>query len=135
MTVEKAVSTIVKPFDTYRIRYGTTNPNGYDLTRIEFYYGATRVGRILSGKAIGPGSYVSLKDGEIYLYFDSGKASPSWRCISCRTTSIRTGNRDARAGSPIVVDADIHPEADCHQWPWREQAMRPMPVVLNGTSR
>jgi hypothetical protein len=73
MTVETAVSTIVKPFDTYRIRYGTTNPNGYDLTRIEFYYGATRVGRILSGKAIGPGSYVSLKDGEIYLYFDSGR--------------------------------------------------------------
>jgi hypothetical protein len=62
---------IVKPFDTYRLHYGTTNPNGYDLTRIEFFYGETRVGQILSGKAIGPGSYVSLQEHVIYMYFDS----------------------------------------------------------------
>ena len=64
---------VLKPFDTYRVHYGTTNPNGYDLTRIEFYYGATKVGQILSGQAIGPGSYVSLIDDEIDLYFDSGR--------------------------------------------------------------
>ena len=62
---------VLNPFDTYRVHYGTTNPNGYDLTRIEFFYGKTKVGRILSGRAIGPGSYVTLKDGEIDLYFDS----------------------------------------------------------------
>jgi hypothetical protein len=62
---------IVKPFDTYRVHYGTTNPEGRDLTRIEFFYGDTKVGQILSGKAIGPGSFVSLIQGEISLYFDS----------------------------------------------------------------
>jgi hypothetical protein len=62
---------IVKPFDTYRVHYGTTNPEGRDLTRIEFFYGEIKVGQILSGKAIGPGSYVSLKEDEILLYFDS----------------------------------------------------------------
>jgi hypothetical protein len=62
---------IVKPFDTYWVHYGTTNPEGRDLTRIEFFYGETKVGQILSGKAIGPGSYVSLIGYEIYLYFDS----------------------------------------------------------------
>jgi hypothetical protein len=51
---------IVKLFDTYRVHYGTTNPEGRDLTRIEFYYGETKVGQILSGKARGPGSYVIL---------------------------------------------------------------------------
>ncbi len=62
---------IVHPFDTYQVQYATTNPNGYDLVRIEFFYGETRVGRILSGNALGPGSYVTYQDGEIYLYFDS----------------------------------------------------------------
>jgi hypothetical protein len=62
---------IVKPFDTYRAHYGTTNPEGRDITRIEFYFGEFRVGRILSGKAIGPGSFVSLINDEIELYFDS----------------------------------------------------------------
>lgn len=62
---------IVKPFDTYRVHYGTTNPEGRDLTRIEFFYGEIKVGQIWSGKAIGPGSYVSLKEDEILLYFDS----------------------------------------------------------------
>jgi len=62
---------IVKPFDTYQVHYGTTNPEGRDLTRIEFFYADVKVGQVLSGDAIGPGSYVSLKDGEIDLYFDS----------------------------------------------------------------
>jgi hypothetical protein len=64
---------IVKPFDTYRVHYGTTNPEGRDVTRIEFFYGEIKVGQIWSGKAIGPGSYVSLKEDEILLYFDSDR--------------------------------------------------------------
>jgi hypothetical protein len=67
------VDEVLKPFDTYRVHYGTTNPNGYDLTRIQFFYGETMVGQLLSGKAIGPGSHVSLKDGVIYLYFYSDR--------------------------------------------------------------
>ena len=63
----------VKPFDAYRVHYATTNPNGYDLTRIEFFYGETKVGQILSGEAIAPGSYVSLQGGQIFLYFDSAR--------------------------------------------------------------
>jgi hypothetical protein len=60
---------VVLPFDTYRLRYGTTNPNGRDITRIDFFDGETKVGQLLSGDAIAPGSYVTLKDGVIYLHF------------------------------------------------------------------
>ncbi len=51
---------IVKPFDTYRAHYGTTNPEGRDITRIEFYFGEFRVGRILSGKADRTGLFRQL---------------------------------------------------------------------------
>ena len=76
---------IVKPFDTYRVHYGTTNPEGRDLTRIEFFYGDVKVGRILSGDAIGPGSYVSLKDGEIHLYFDSKRLAEALMILQGET--------------------------------------------------
>ena len=71
----RAMEEILKPFDTYRVHYGTTNPEGRDITRIEFFYGDIKAGRIISGKAIGPGSYVSLIDGEIELYFDSERVA------------------------------------------------------------
>jgi hypothetical protein len=64
---------IIKRFDTYRLQYATTNPQGRDITRIEFFLAKTRVGQLLSGAAIGPGSYVSLRGGEIFLYFDSAR--------------------------------------------------------------
>ena len=75
LTKARTMEEIVKPFDTYRVHYGTTNPEGRDITRIEFFYGDIKVGRILSGKAIGPGSYVSLIRGEIELYFDSERVA------------------------------------------------------------
>ena len=62
---------IVKPFDSYRVDFATTNPAGRDLTRMEFFYQETKVGQLLSGSAIEPGSFVSLKDDVIYLYFNS----------------------------------------------------------------
>ena len=62
---------ITKPFDHYTIDYATTNPLGKDLTRIQFFQNDTKVGQLLSGSAIGPGSFVSLQDDEIFLYFDS----------------------------------------------------------------
>jgi hypothetical protein len=65
------VAEIVKPFDTYRVHYGTTNPEGHDLIRIEFFNGEIKAGQILSGKAITPGSLVSLIEREIHLYFES----------------------------------------------------------------
>jgi hypothetical protein len=67
------MNAIVKPFDSYRLQYATTNPQGRDLTRIEFFCGGTTVGQLLSGAAIGPGSYVSLRGGQIFLYFDSAR--------------------------------------------------------------
>ena len=76
---------IVKPFDTYRVHYGTTNPEGRELTRIEFFYGDVKVGRILSGDAIGPGSYVSLKDGEIDLYFDAKRLAEALMILQGET--------------------------------------------------
>ena len=75
LTKARTMEEIVKPFDTYRVHYGTTNPEGRDITRIEFFYGDIKVGRILSGKAIGPGSYVSLIRGEIELDFDSERVA------------------------------------------------------------
>ena len=67
------MNVIVKPFDTYRLQYATSNPEGRELTRIEFFYRDTRVGQLLSGAPIGPDSYVRLKSGQIFLYFDSAR--------------------------------------------------------------
>jgi hypothetical protein len=75
----------VKPFDTCRVHYGTTNPEGRDLTRIEFFYGEIKVGQILSGTAIGPGSYVSLKEREIHLYFDSERLAEALTILQGET--------------------------------------------------
>ena len=66
---------ITKPFDRYVIDYATTNPLGKDLTRIQFFQNSTKVGQLLSGSAIGPGSFVSLQGDEIFLYFDSTRLS------------------------------------------------------------
>ena len=79
------MSEIVKPFDSYLVHYGTTNPEGRDLTRIEFYNGEFRQGQILSGKAIAPGSFVSLKEGEIHLYFDSERLADALTILQGET--------------------------------------------------
>jgi hypothetical protein len=76
---------IVKPFDSYRVHYGTTNPEGRDLTRIEFFNGEITVGKILSGKAIAPASFVSLKEREIHLYFDSEKLADALTILQGET--------------------------------------------------
>jgi hypothetical protein len=76
---------IVNPFDTYRVHYGTTNPEGRDVTRIEFFYGEIKVGKILSGKAIAPGSYVSLKERKIDLYFDSERLADALTILQGET--------------------------------------------------
>lgn len=69
----RCMDRITKPFDRYLIDYATTNPLGRDLTRIQFFQNGTKVGQLLSGSAIGPGSFVTLKDDEIFLYFDSAR--------------------------------------------------------------
>src|SRR3954470_16164764 len=76
---------IVKPFDSYRVHYGTTNPDGRDLTRIEFFNRQVRAGQILSGKAIGPGSFVSLKEREIHLVFDSERLAEALTILQGET--------------------------------------------------
>jgi hypothetical protein len=98
---EGTLNEVVNPFDTYRVHYGTTNPNGYDLSRIEFFDGETKVGRILSGKAIGPGSYVTRRDGVIDLYFDSERLA--------NALTILQG--EANLALYFVPDAD-HPERE-----------------------
>ena len=62
-------------FDRYRIEYATTNPAGRDLTRIEFFAGDVKVGQILSGEAITPGSFAALHEQQIHLYFPSSMLS------------------------------------------------------------
>ena len=102
---------VVNPFDTYRVHYGTTNPSGNDLTRPEFFSGEATVGRILSGKAIGPGSHVTLRDGVIDLYFDSERLA--------NVLTILQG--ESNLALYFVPDPD-HPEREqgreggiCHQ--------------------
>ena len=63
------MANVVKPFDKYRVQYGTVNGEGREITRIDFFHQGTKVGRLLSGNAIAPGSYVSFKNGVIDLYF------------------------------------------------------------------
>ncbi len=60
-----------KPFNSYRIEYGITNPSGKDLARIDFLLGETKAGQALfGGDAIAPGAFAALvNDGEIHLFF------------------------------------------------------------------
>ena len=58
-----------KSFDNYRLEYGITNPNGKDLARIDFLKGEVKVGQMLFGDAIAPGSFASLMQDEIDLFF------------------------------------------------------------------
>jgi len=59
-----------KPFNSYRIEYGITNPSGKDLARIEFLLDETKAGQMLFGNAIVPGAFAALTDNdEIHLFF------------------------------------------------------------------
>lgn len=59
-----------KPFNSYRIEYGITNPSGKDLVRIDFFLGETKTGQALFGNAIVPGSFAALiNDVEVHLFF------------------------------------------------------------------
>ncbi len=58
-----------KPFNSYRIEYGITNPAGKDLVRIDFLLGDTKAGQALLGDAITPGSFAALNNGQIDLFF------------------------------------------------------------------
>lgn len=59
-----------KPFNSYRIQYGITNPSGRDLVRIDFLLGETKAGQALFGDAIAPGAFAALtNDGEVELFF------------------------------------------------------------------
>ena len=59
-----------KPFNSYRIEYGITNPSGKDLARIDFLLGETKAGQALFGDAIAPGAFAALiNDGEVHLFF------------------------------------------------------------------
>jgi hypothetical protein len=66
MTVQE---TVYKPFNSYRVTYAITNPNGKDYVRIDFFNEGTKVGQLLMGDAISPGSYANLHGEEIHLYF------------------------------------------------------------------
>lgn len=61
--------TVLKPFESYRVTYAVTNPHGRDYARIDLFVSETKVGQILFGSAIAPGSYASLLGEEIHLYF------------------------------------------------------------------
>ena len=61
---------VTKPFDSYRVTYAITNPNGKDYARIDYYYAKDKkVGQMLFGDSITPGAYASLQGDEIHLYF------------------------------------------------------------------
>ena len=62
-------NTMYKPFDSYQITYAITNPNGKHYVRIDFFNGCSKVGQLLMGDAVVPGSYANLYGEEIHLYF------------------------------------------------------------------
>lgn len=62
-------NTIYKPFNSYKINYAITNPNGKDYVRIDFFNNGKKVGQVLMGDAVVPGSYANLISDEIHLYF------------------------------------------------------------------
>jgi hypothetical protein len=63
-------TTTQKPFNSYRIEYGITNPSGKDLARIDFFLAEAKAGQALFGDAIAPGAFAGLTNaGEIALFF------------------------------------------------------------------
>jgi len=60
-----------RAFSSYTIDYAITNPNGKDYARIDFFNSEGKVGQILFGSSIVPGSYAALlnADEEVHLYF------------------------------------------------------------------
>jgi hypothetical protein len=61
---------ITKPFDSYKVTYSITNPNGKDYARIDFFATEAKVGQIFFGDSIVPGSYASVQtNGQISLYY------------------------------------------------------------------
>ena len=62
-------------FDAFEITYAVTNPLGKDYARIDFFYKKEKVGQMLFGSAITPGSFASYQDGQIDLYFPAGHYS------------------------------------------------------------
>ena len=58
-----------RQFNSYQIHYAITRTQGEDCVRIDFFNGGTKVGQILMGDSITPGSYANLNGDEINLYF------------------------------------------------------------------
>ena len=88
-----------KEFNSFQMTYSVTNPLGRDLIRITFFQDGTRVGQILSGEAITPGSFASLVNDEIDLYFPD-------RHIPALLTLLTTQTDLAL----FVEPDDFHPE-------------------------
>ena len=59
---------VERPFNSHQVSFAVTNPLGRELVSITFFQDGSRVGRILSGEAIGPGSFASLVEDQIELY-------------------------------------------------------------------
>ena len=57
------------PFDRFTVQYGITNPLGHDLVRVEFFEKKKLAARMLLGSAIAPGSFASLLQGTVHMYF------------------------------------------------------------------
>jgi hypothetical protein len=59
-----------RTFNSFRIEYGITNPQGKDLVRIDFFLGEEKAGQALFGDAISPGAFASLtNEGQVQLFF------------------------------------------------------------------
>ena len=86
---------IVKPFDTYRVHYGTTNPEGRDVTRIEFFYGEIKVGQIWSdGRVAGTIQFSIPPAQEITLVCPDCGSQP--QVMSSRLALVRRDRRWTR---------------------------------------
>ena len=62
-------SPVLKKFTRYRVVYAITDPNGKDYARIDLFKGTKKIGQILFGSALVPGSHATLLGQEIHLYF------------------------------------------------------------------
>jgi len=64
---------VKNPFNTYRVTYGIVSPDTTqfkDYARIDCYNGAKKVGQVLFGSSIKPGSNGGIVNvDEIHLYF------------------------------------------------------------------
>ena len=103
-----------KSFTSYKTTYGISNPNGKDYARLDFVYRDKKVGQILFGSSIVPGTYAALSTtNEFDLYFPLSHFDNINRLLHQNSNLVLYLEVDDSGSQPTYISGgltDVHPE-------------------------